>query len=204
MVGASLGFLWFNAPPALVFMGDTGSLASGGALGAVAVMTNHELLLAVIGGVFVLETISVIVQVVSFKLTGKRLFRMAPLHHHFEQSGWPESTIVMRFWIVRDRAGPDRALDAQAALSPAMIPLPAMQGKTAAVLGLGLSGGSACRALLASGARVWAWDDDPARRSAAAGTGLALVDLRVCNWARIDCLVLSPGIPARHPRPTRR
>jgi phospho-N-acetylmuramoyl-pentapeptide-transferase len=100
MVGASLGFLWFNAPPAMVFMGDTGSLASGGALGAVAVVTKHELVLAMIGGLFVLETVSVIVQVASFKLTGKRVFRMAPLHHHFEQKGWEEPTIVIRFWII--------------------------------------------------------------------------------------------------------
>ena len=100
LVGASLGFLWFNAPPAMVFMGDTGSLASGGALGAVAVVTKHELVLAMIGGLFVLETVSVIVQVASFKLTGKRVFRMAPLHHHFEQKGWEEPTIVIRFWII--------------------------------------------------------------------------------------------------------
>jgi len=100
LVGASLGFLWFNAPPAMVFMGDTGSLAAGGALGAVSVITKHELVLVVIGGLFVLETISVIVQVVSFKLTGKRVFRMAPLHHHFEQKGWQEPTIVIRFWII--------------------------------------------------------------------------------------------------------
>ena len=88
MVGASLGFLWFNAPPAMVFMGDTGSLAIGGALGAVSVVTKHELVLAIIGGLFVLEAVSVIVQVASFKLTGRRVFRMAPLHHHFEQKGW--------------------------------------------------------------------------------------------------------------------
>jgi phospho-N-acetylmuramoyl-pentapeptide-transferase len=100
LVGASLGFLWFNAPPAMVFMGDTGSLASGGALGAIAVITKHELVLVLIGGLFVLETVSVIVQVASFKLTGKRVFRMAPLHHHFEQKGWQEPTIVIRFWII--------------------------------------------------------------------------------------------------------
>lgn len=100
LVGSGLGFLWFNAPPAKVFMGDTGSLALGGALGAVAVITKHELVLAIVGGLFVLETVSVIVQVVSFKLTGKRVFRMAPLHHHFEQKGWAESTIVIRFWII--------------------------------------------------------------------------------------------------------
>ncbi len=100
MVGAGLGFLWFNAPPARVFMGDTGSLSLGGALGAVAVITRHELVLAVVGGLFVLETVSVIVQVISFKLTGRRVFRMAPLHHHFEKMGWAEPTIVIRFWII--------------------------------------------------------------------------------------------------------
>ena len=100
LVGAGLGFLWFNAPPAMVFMGDTGSLSIGGALGVISVITKHELVLAIIGGLFVLETVSVIVQVVSFRLTGKRIFRMAPLHHHFEQKGWAESTIVIRFWII--------------------------------------------------------------------------------------------------------
>jgi phospho-N-acetylmuramoyl-pentapeptide-transferase len=98
--GAGLGFLWFNAPPASIFMGDTGSLALGGMIGAVAVATKHEIVLAVIGGLFVLEAVSVIVQVVSFKLTGKRVFRMAPIHHHFEQLGWTEPQIVIRFWIV--------------------------------------------------------------------------------------------------------
>ena len=100
IVGAGLGFLWFNAPPAMIFMGDTGSLSLGGALGAIAVAVKHEIVLAVIGGLFVLETVSVIVQVVSFKLTGKRVFAMAPLHHHFEQKGWREPTIVIRFWII--------------------------------------------------------------------------------------------------------
>ncbi len=100
LVGASLGFLWYNAPPAMVFMGDTGSLSCGGALGGIAVITKHELVLVIIGGLFVLETVSVIVQVLSFKLTGRRVFRMAPLHHHFEQKGWAEPTIVIRFWII--------------------------------------------------------------------------------------------------------
>ncbi len=100
LVGGGLGFLWYNAPPAMVFMGDTGSLSLGGALGAVAVATKHEIVLAIIGGLFVIEAVSVIVQVASFKLTGKRIFRMAPIHHHFEQLGWQESTIVIRFWIV--------------------------------------------------------------------------------------------------------
>jgi phospho-N-acetylmuramoyl-pentapeptide-transferase len=100
LCGAGLGFLWFNAPPAMVFMGDTGSLSCGGALGSIAVVTKHELVLGIIGGLFVLETVSVIVQVASFKMTGKRVFRMAPLHHHFEKKGWAEPTIVIRFWII--------------------------------------------------------------------------------------------------------
>ena len=100
LIGAGLGFLWFNAPPARVFMGDTGSLALGGGLGAISVATRHELVLAITGGLFVVETVSVILQVASFKLTGKRIFLMAPLHHHFEKKGWAESTIVIRFWII--------------------------------------------------------------------------------------------------------
>jgi phospho-N-acetylmuramoyl-pentapeptide-transferase len=100
MVGASLGFLWFNAPPAMVFMGDTGSLSIGAALGTISVVTKHELVLAIIGGLFVLEAVSVIVQVASYKMTGRRVFRMAPLHHHFEQMGWEEPKIVIRFWII--------------------------------------------------------------------------------------------------------
>jgi phospho-N-acetylmuramoyl-pentapeptide-transferase len=100
VIGAGLGFLWFNAPPASIFMGDTGSLALGGLIGSVAVATKHEIALAIIGGLFVLEAVSVIVQVVSYRLTGKRVFRMAPIHHHFEQLGWTESQIVIRFWII--------------------------------------------------------------------------------------------------------
>ncbi len=100
LIGASLGFLWFNAPPAMVFMGDTGSLSCGGALGGISIITKHELVLAIVGGLFVLEAVSVIVQVASFKLTGRRVFRMAPLHHHFEKKGWAEPTIVIRFWII--------------------------------------------------------------------------------------------------------
>lgn len=100
LIGSGLGFLWYNAPPAMVFMGDTGSLSVGGTIGAIAVITKHELILVIIGGLFVLETISVIIQVISFKTTGKRIFRMAPLHHHFEQKGWSEPTIVIRFWII--------------------------------------------------------------------------------------------------------
>jgi len=100
MVGAGLAFLWFNAPPAAVFMGDTGSLALGGALGTIAVTTHHELVLGIIGGLFVMEALSVIIQVFFFKRTGKRVFKMAPIHHHFEQLGWSEPTVVIRFWII--------------------------------------------------------------------------------------------------------
>jgi phospho-N-acetylmuramoyl-pentapeptide-transferase len=100
LVGASLGFLWFNAPPAMVFMGDTGSLSMGGALGVISVITKHEIVLAITGGLFVLEALSVIIQVLSFKITGRRVFLMAPIHHHFEQKGWAEPTIVIRFWIL--------------------------------------------------------------------------------------------------------
>jgi len=95
-----LGFLWFNAPPAQIFMGDTGSLALGGMLAAIAVAVKHEIVLAVVGGLFVMEALSVIVQVGSFKMTGKRVFKMAPIHHHFEQLGWSEPQVVVRFWIV--------------------------------------------------------------------------------------------------------
>lgn len=100
IIGAGLGFLWFNAPPAMIFMGDTGSLALGGAIGSIAVAAKHEIVLAIVGGLFVLEGLSVMIQIASFKLFGKRVFRMAPIHHHFEQLGWKESTIVIRFWIV--------------------------------------------------------------------------------------------------------
>ena len=100
LIGSALGFLWFNAPPAKVFMGDTGSLALGATIGSIAIMVKHEIVLAIAGGLFVLETLSVVIQVISFKLTGKRVFMMAPLHHHFEKKGWAECTIVIRFWII--------------------------------------------------------------------------------------------------------
>ena len=100
IVGSCLGFLWYNAPPAKIFMGDTGSLSLGGSLASVAIIAKHEIVLAIVGGLFVLETASVIIQVVSFKLTGKRVFKMAPIHHHFEKKGWSESTVVIRFWII--------------------------------------------------------------------------------------------------------
>ena len=100
IIGACLGFLWFNAPPAKIFMGDTGSLALGGSLGGIGIITKHEIVLAITGGIFVFEAVSVIIQVISFKLTGKRVFKMAPIHHHYEKKGWAESTVVIRFWII--------------------------------------------------------------------------------------------------------
>ena len=112
IIGACLGFLWFNAPPAKIFMGDTGSLALGGSLGAVGIITKHEIVLAITGGLFVLRScFSYYVQVVSFKLTGKRVFRMAPIHHHFEKKGWAESTVVIRFWIISIILSNDRISD---------------------------------------------------------------------------------------------
>ena len=100
IIGSCLGFLWFNAPPAKIFMGDTGSLPLGGSLGAIGIITKHEIVLAITGGLFVLEAVSVIVQVISYKLTGKRVFKMAPIHHHFELKGWPEPKVIVRFWIM--------------------------------------------------------------------------------------------------------
>jgi phospho-N-acetylmuramoyl-pentapeptide-transferase len=100
LVGAGLGFLWFNAYPAMVFMGDVGALALGAALGVLAVLVRQEVVLVIMGGVFVMETLSVVIQVASFKLTGKRVFRMAPIHHHFELKGWPEPRVIVRFWII--------------------------------------------------------------------------------------------------------
>jgi phospho-N-acetylmuramoyl-pentapeptide-transferase len=100
LIGAGLGFLWYNAPPAQIFMGDTGSLALGGLLGSIAVITKHEIVFVIVGGIFVMEALSVIIQVASFKLTGRRIFRMAPIHHHFEKMGWTEPQVVIRFWII--------------------------------------------------------------------------------------------------------
>ena len=160
MVGASLGFLWFNAPPASVFMGDTGSLSIGAALGTIAIITKHELVLAIIGGLFVLEAVSVIVQVASFKSTGRRVFRMAPLHHHFEQMGWEEPKIVIRFWIIAVDPGDCRAGDAEAAVKPAMIVVDGFAGKRVAVLGLARSGRAAVRRCGPAAPRSLAWDDN--------------------------------------------
>jgi phospho-N-acetylmuramoyl-pentapeptide-transferase len=154
IVGACLAFLWFNAPPAAVFMGDTGSLALGGALGAIAVATHHELVLVIIGGLFVVEALSVIIQVFFYKRTGKRVFKMAPIHHHFEQMGWSEPTVVIRFWIIS-------FVLALAGLSTLKLSdhrarLCRQELRRA---GLARSGMAALEALRASGATVSAWDD---------------------------------------------
>ena len=156
VIGAGLGFLWYNAPPASIFMGDTGSLALGGLIGTIAVATKHEIALAIIGGLFVLEAVSVIVQVVSFRLFGKRVFRMAPIHHHYEQKGWTEPQIVIRFWIISDHAGADRAVDAQAA----MIPVTSLRRKDRRGLRPRRLGACDLSALIAGGAEVIAFDDD--------------------------------------------
>ena len=137
LVGAGLGFLWYNAPPAAVFMGDTGSLALGGALGAIAVSTKHELVLAIVGGLFVVEALSVIIQVAYYKRTGKRVFLMAPIHHHFEKKGWGEAQIVIRFWIIALILALDRPCYVEVTL---MIPVRGYAGSKVAVLGLGRSG----------------------------------------------------------------
>ena len=153
LIGAGLGFLWFNAPPAAVFMGDTGSLALGGALGAVAVAVKHEIVLVIVGGLFVVETVSVIVQVVWFKRTGRRVFLMAPLHHHFEKKGWSEPTIVIRFWIISmilALVGPG---DAEDPMSTMTFPSTLFAGQRFAVVGLGRNGLPAAHALLAHGRR---------------------------------------------------
>ena len=150
VLGAGLGFLWFNAPPAAIFMGDTGSLALGGMLGSIAVATKHEIVLAIVGGLFVVEALSVIIQVASFKLTGKRVFRMAPIHHHFEHLGWTEPQIVIRFWIIAVLLALI-GLSTPEAQVRAMIPVASFAGKKVAVFGLGGSGRATARALAAGG-----------------------------------------------------
>lgn len=151
IVGAGLGFLWFNTYPAQVFMGDVGSLALGGALGIIAVLLRQEFLLVIMGGVFVVETLSVILQVGSFKLRGQRIFRMAPIHHHYELKGWPEPRVIVRFWIFAD-AGSDWSGNAEGTLIMADY-----QGKNVVIIGLGLTGLSCVDFFLARGVtpRVW-------------------------------------------------
>jgi hypothetical protein len=179
LIGGGLGFLWYNAPPAAIFMGDTGSLSLGGALGAIAVLTKHEIVWAIIGGVFVAEALSVIIQVFWFKRTGRRVFLMAPIHHHFEKKGYAESQIVIRFWIIAYRSGHDWSGDFESPVNllngsapigeHRMITVQGMHGRLAFVLGMGRSGLVAAQALEAGGADVLCWDDGEAGRPAGAG-----------------------------------
>ena len=155
----------------MVFMGDTGSLSTGGALGAVAVAAKHELVLLIIGGLFVLEAVSVIVQVASFKLTGRRVFRMAPLHHHFEKLGWKEPTIVIRFWIIAIDPGAGRPLHPEAAVSGDGEPRPLSRASGSASWGWRAAGLAAARALRAAGADVLAFDDKPDALARASAQG---------------------------------
>ena len=178
-------------------MGDTGSLALGGALGAVAVATHHEFVLVIIGGLFVLEAVSVVIQVVVYKRTGKRVFLMAPIHHHFEHLGWSEPTVVIRFWIVSFVL----ALAGLSHPQAEVITAKAFAGKHYAVYGLARSGLATVEALLASGARVTAWDaKEEARAKAPAGTELANLD--EADLTQFDSLVVTPG-PAAQPPPDR-
>ena len=202
VLGAGLGFLWFNAPPASIFMGDTGSLALGGMLGSIAVAIKHEIVLAVIGGLFVLEAVSVIVQVVSFKLTGKRVFRMAPIHHHFEQLGWTEPQIVIRFWIISVCWRSLGLVDAEAAViahDPRHHPSPARRSRCSGSAARALRAASA---LLAGGADVIACDDNAENVAKAAQAGFTTADLRTASTgANFAALVLTPGVPLTHPAP---
>ena len=203
LVGAGLGFLWFNAPPALIFMGDTGSLALGGALGTIAVATKHELVLAIVGGLFVLEAASVIVQVTSFQLFGKRVFRMAPLHHHFEQKGWPESTVVIRFWIICRGACACWPRHAEIALNSSIydsrddLRRPGRCGPRPWLERLCL------RPRAESGRRQshCLGRQASAREEQAASQGFTVRDLASADWSGFAALVLAPGIPLTHPEP---
>lgn len=200
LIGAGLGFLWFNATPADVFMGDTGSLSLGGALGAVAVAVKHELVLCIVGGLFVVETLSVVIQVFWYKRTKRRVFLMAPLHHHFEKKGWQEPKIVIRFWIVSILLGlAGLATLSCAEMTDCTFPTDLFAGSRFAVAGLGRNGSAVVKALLAMGAEVQAWDDknppeaDPAQPRFTAAP--------IETLAGLDALILSPGIPHVLPAP---
>jgi len=197
VLGAGLGFLWFNAPPASIFMGDTGSLALGGMLGTVAVATKHEIALAIIGGLFVLEAVSVIVQVASFKLTGKRVFRMAPAASPFRAEGLDRAADRDPVLDYIDRTRARRPLDVEAA----MIPVTTFADKKVALFGLGASGLASASALLAGGADVVAFDDTEASVEKAHAAGIPTEDLRRIDWGKISALVLAPGVPLTHPAP---
>ena len=197
IVGASLGFLWFNAPPAMVFMGDTGSLSTGGALGAVAVAVKHELVLAIVGGLFVLEAVSVIVQVASFKLTGRRVFRMAPVAPPLREEGLGRAHDRDPVLDHRLDPGPGGPFHLEAAVS-GMATLERYRGRKVGVLGLARSGLAAAKALTAAGAAVLAWDDKP--QALASATSLGLVPGTPEDVADLALLIPSPGVPFTHPR----
>ena len=200
LVGASLGFLWFNAPPAQVFMGDTGSLACGGALGVISVITRHEFVLAIIGGLFVIEALSVIIQVISFKTTGRRVFKMAPIHHHFEKLGWKEPTIVIRFWIIAWHFRPART----GYIETEMITVKAYANQKIGVFGLGKAGEATIASLLAGGAQIFASDDSAESCKRASGKfagNVEFLPVEQWPWEQIKALVLSPGVPLTHPKP---
>ncbi len=188
MTGASLGFLWFNAHPAEVFMGDVGSLALGGGLGTVAVLLKQELLLPFIAGVYVLEALSVILQVGSFKLRGKRIFKMAPLHHHFEQLGWAESKVIIRFWIAGPAAGIVRADDIKTEMK--------VEGARAVVVGMARSGVAAVELLMEQGARVTAVDQSAVANPKLVELGVSVQPQEAASFEGVDLVVLSPGVPA--------
>ena len=199
VIGAGLGFLWFNAPPASIFMGDTGSLALGGMLGTIAVATKHEIVLAVVGGLFVLEAVSVIVQVVSFKLTGKRVFRMAPLHHHFEQKGWTEPQIVIRFWIISVVLALVGPVDAEAAVNDPRHQFRRQESRGVRARRLGAGQRQRAARRRRRRRRLGRQCAIRSRRRPAPASPpptFAHVD-----WSKIAALVLAPGVPLTHPAP---
>ena len=203
--GAGLGFLWFNAYPAEVFMGDVGALALGAALGTIAVIVRQEIVLFIMGGVFVVETLSVMIQVVSFKLTGKRVFRMAPLHHHYELKGWKENQVVVRFWIITDAARAVRPVDAEAALTWTRT------ARNVAACSGSASPGSRWRASSRARARACASPTRAPRRRRSPRSRAALpqapVDDRTVHrgaFAGADLIAISPGVPLAEPVVARR
>jgi phospho-N-acetylmuramoyl-pentapeptide-transferase len=190
IIGSCLGFLWFNAPPAKIFMGDTGSLALGGSLGAVGIITKHEIVLAITGGLFVLEAVSVMVQVISFKLTGKRIFRMAPIHHHFEKKGWPESTVVIRFWIISIILGNDRFSYFKTKIMTKSKNI--FLGKKILIYGLGKSGISSYK-FLKNIAKVYLFDDN-LKKKINSKSNQRLQNIKEVSKIKFDKIIISPGI----------
>ncbi len=200
VIGAGLGFLWFNAPPAAIFMGDNRFARARRADRNNGSGTKHEIVMGIIGGLFVMEAMSVIIQVGWFKLTGRRVFLMAPIHHHFEKLGWTESQVVVRFWIISFILALT-AFRHSSCAEGLMIPVTTLSGKKVALFGLGGSGIATAEALVAGGAKVIAWDDNPASVEAAKEKGIATADLHTVDWKEFDSFILSPGVPLTHPKP---